>query len=49
MRRGNFRAHWNCEFKQGQLAVGVFAFEQEADFNLPGSDDCVMVCQLGRE
>jgi len=39
MGQRNFRARRNGEFKHGQLAVGAFAFEQEANFNLPGSDD----------
>ena len=31
----HFHARRHGEFKHGQLAVGVFAFEQKADFNLP--------------
>src|SRR3989442_15651872 len=38
MGQRNFRARRNGEFKYSHLTVGVFAFEQEANFNLPGSD-----------
>lgn len=41
MGRGNFCARRNGKFKHGQLAVEVFAFEQEANFNRPGSDDFI--------